>query len=100
MTNEEVDNLIVKYYSDKNFKVDEISRLRFFDRLRYNRLFPSVHIYKDIGIWGQNQNFSDKVFYREVNLVDMDGKEVTKYIDITVINESNIEIDEFDSFEI
>jgi hypothetical protein len=100
MTNEELDNLIIKYYSDKNFKVDEISRLRFLDRLRYNRLFQSVHIYKDINIWTQNWDFSDKVFYREVNLVDMDGKELTKYIHITVINESNIEIDEFDSFEI
>ena len=101
MTNKELNNLITKYYSEKNFKIEEIKQLGFFAKLRYNRLFKSAHIYNNIfNILIRGNEFREKFFYREINLTDMNGKEFTKYIDITVVDYDNIEIDEFDCYEI
>ena len=102
MTVEELNSKIIKYYTDKNFKIVQIKKLGFFDRIRYKRLFTSIFLYNNWSVLSHlsGSELGDQVFYREVSLIDMNEAEYTKYIDINVFNNDSIEIAEFDSYEI
>ena len=100
MKKEELNNLIDKYYSDKNFKIDGIEQLGFFERLRYSRLFQSAYIYNNLyTMLIKNKEFREEVFCRKIHLIEKNGYELTKYIDINVLD-NDIEIEEFDSYNI
>jgi len=100
MNKEKLNNLIDKYFSDKNFKIDEIKHLGFFERLKYSRLFQQAYVYDNLyNIFIRNKEFREEVFCRKIHLTDKNGNEKTKYIDINV-NGNNIEIEEFDSYDI
>lgn len=97
LSDDKIENAIIKYYEKKGLIVNDVSELNFTERIKYR--VPIISIFR---LYSYYFGFlSGKINYvRKVDTVDKKDNEHTKYIELTVQGKDVISVKEFASYDI
>ena len=91
--NKQIRNLLTEFYANKEMKVRAIYKLNLSEKLKYGVIVNSI-----LRIYSYFIPFYRINYFRKLEIVDCTENESTKYVEVSISNESLISCVEFDSY--
>ena len=92
-----IEKLLKDYYNEQGIQVISISSLKTADKLKYGvPMNPYISFYYSTFSFLQAGN---EKFYRLVETKDKSGKEHLRYVEVSFSGNTNMKVNEFESFE-
>jgi len=92
-----LDSFIREYYDSEEFEITLIRKLTLNEKFRYRE----TSLLHQVMTFGTSIfPFSNESYFRVLELVDNNGNEYQKYIEILIVNKQIDKVTEFDSYEI
>lgn len=95
----ELFEIITNHYQEKELGVTHVLKLNIREKMRYGvPIIPFLSFVSYSSVYFSRSN-NDIDYVRKVELVDEEGNEFTKYVDILVENKKVVSFKEFDSYD-
>lgn len=91
-----MDELLLNYYKERGLSITHISKLRVPERIKYGvPISPFIRFYTSTF---SMLTFSNESYFRNIETVDISGKEHIRYVEVDLTN-SSLHVKEFDVYE-